>query len=50
MTPTPYTLPLRIRNAAEAFVVEDTGLVALACVYCIYNRFQVAITCRRVDP
>lgn len=33
MKPAPYALPLRIRNAAEAFVVEDAGGVALAYVY-----------------
>ena len=32
MTP-PYALPLRIRNAAESFVVEDAGGVALVYVY-----------------
>jgi hypothetical protein len=33
MTPPPYALPLRIRKAAESFVVEDAGGVALAYVY-----------------
>jgi hypothetical protein len=33
MTPPPYALPLRIRKAAESFVVEDVGGVALAYVY-----------------
>jgi hypothetical protein len=33
MTPLPYALPLRIRKAAESFVVEDAGGVALAYVY-----------------
>jgi hypothetical protein len=33
MKPAPYALPLRICNAAEAFVVEDAGGVALAYVY-----------------
>ncbi len=33
MTPSPYAPPLRIRNAAESFVVEDAGGVALAFVY-----------------
>ncbi|MGJ0454186.1 MAG: hypothetical protein ACR65T_13305 [Methylocystis sp.] len=33
MTPPPFALPLRIRKAAEAFVVEDAGGVALAYVY-----------------
>ncbi len=33
MTPLPYALPLRIRKAAESFVVEDAGGVALAHVY-----------------
>ena len=33
MKPAPYALPLRIRKAAEAFVVEDAGGVALAYVY-----------------
>ncbi|MBS4019884.1 MAG: hypothetical protein KGZ68_16815 [Dechloromonas sp.] len=33
MTPTPYTLPLRIRKSGESFVVEDSGGVALAYVY-----------------
>jgi hypothetical protein len=28
-----YALPLRIRKAAESFVVEDAGGVALAYVY-----------------
>jgi hypothetical protein len=32
MTPPPYALPLRIRKAAESFVVEDAG-VSLAYVY-----------------
>lgn len=33
MTPSPYALPLRIRKAAQAFVVEDAGGGALAYVY-----------------
>jgi hypothetical protein len=33
MTPPPYALPLRIRKAAESYIVEDTGGVALAYVY-----------------
>jgi hypothetical protein len=33
MTPPPFALPLRIRKAAESFVVEDAGGVALAYVY-----------------
>jgi hypothetical protein len=34
MAPPPYALPLRIRKAAESFVVEDAGGgVALAYVY-----------------
>jgi hypothetical protein len=33
MTTAPYALPLRIRKAAESFVVEDAGGVALAYVY-----------------
>ncbi|HEY8126229.1 MAG TPA: hypothetical protein VIF88_12525 [Methylocystis sp.] len=34
MTPAlPYALPLRVRKAAEAFVVEDASGVALAYVY-----------------
>lgn len=33
MTPPPYALPLRIRKAAESFVVEDANGVALAYVY-----------------
>lgn len=33
MTPPPYALPLRIRHAAESFVVEDANGVALAYVY-----------------
>jgi hypothetical protein len=30
MTPLPYALPLRIRKAAESYVVEDASGVALA--------------------
>jgi hypothetical protein len=37
MTPPPYALPLRIRKAAESFVVEDAGRVALA-----YLNFRAA--------
>jgi hypothetical protein len=33
MTPLPYALPLRIRKAAESYVVEDASGVALAYVY-----------------
>ncbi|QGM95460.1 hypothetical protein F7D13_16230 [Methylocystis rosea] len=33
LTPTPYALPLRIRKAAESFVVEDAGGLALVYVY-----------------
>jgi hypothetical protein len=33
LPPLPYSLPLRIRKAAEAFIVEDARGVALAYVY-----------------
>ncbi|MBG0797158.1 hypothetical protein IYX23_05585 [Methylocystis sp. L43] len=33
MTPPPYPLPLRMRKAAESFVVEDAGGVSLAYAY-----------------
>ncbi|MGD9657108.1 MAG: hypothetical protein AB7U61_05620 [Methylocystis sp.] len=33
MTTPPYALPLRIRKAAESFIVEDAGGGALAYVY-----------------
>jgi hypothetical protein len=29
----PYALPLRLRKAAESFVIEDVGGVALVYVY-----------------
>jgi hypothetical protein len=33
MTSPPFALPLRLRKAAESFVIEDVGGVALVYVY-----------------